>query len=261
MESLTRILCPLPLLLAAAAAWGAGDARPVSETVPKGAMKASSLIGMPVVNRDSGATGRIDELVVDIANNRVHYAVLDMENRRLVQPLERLEIRRGGERAVMPQAPKPGPVAPRAGMALARASTLLGWEIENRAGEDLGRIVELLVEPQSGRIAFAQVQLRNAPAGELRPMPLDGFAMYPMRENLVLEGGSARSSAGDTATAARTKPAGGTAMFRRMDRDHDGFLSDRDLDRPIAERRNWLAIDLDGDGRISLEEFTAMRQQ
>jgi hypothetical protein len=31
------------------------------------------------------------------------------------------------------------------------------------------------------------------------------------------------------------------------------------VDRPIAESRNWMAVDLDRDGRISRSEFTPVR--
>lgn len=226
---------------------GAGAAEPTE------VMEASELIGMPAQDRPSGATGRIVDLVVDLANNRVHYAVLDMENRRIAQPLSRMEIREG--RAVMQAPADPGPVAPRAGMALVRASTLLGWDFENLAGERLGKIVELMVAPQTGRIPYARVQLASAPGGELRRMALDRFAMHPMRENLVLEEVHGRGAAGATTTTVENGQ-----IFRRLDRDKDGYLSERELDRPIAERRNWLAIDLDRDGRISREEFSAMQR-
>lgn len=171
------------------------------------AMQASRLIGMQVRNPHTGARGRIDELVVDLHNNRVHYAVLDMENRLITEPLQRLEFLDGENHALI-ASQEPGPVAPRSGMTLVRASTLLGWEIESEPGIDLGRIVDLVIDPRSGQVAFAAVRLHDAAPAPLRAVPLDAFALYTLRENLVFTGAPNELAAADGFTAARLESAG-----------------------------------------------------
>ena len=252
------------------------------------AMQASRLIGLPVRNARTGATGRIDELVVDLHNNRVHYAVLDMQDRLITEPLQRLEFPAGQDQAQL-ASHDPDPVAPRAGMTLVRASTLLGWEVESKPGIDLGRIVDLVIDTRSARVAFAAVRLHDAAPASLRAVPLDAFAMHMLRENLVFTGERSELAAAEGFTAAKLESAdpafverhaalaerlaapesastGASAgastrtVFRRLDRDGNGFLDGAELERQAAARRSWIAIDLDRDGRISAEEFTAMRE-
>jgi hypothetical protein len=56
------------------------------------------------------------------------------------------------------------------------------------------------------------------------------------------------------AAAGSTAPS--TSLFERLDRNKDGYLSREELDAPEARNRNWIAIDRDGDGRISRSEFS-----
>ena len=45
------------------------------------------------------------------------------------------------------------------------------------------------------------------------------------------------------------------ALFDRLDRNKDGYLTQDELGADEAKRGNWIAIDRDGDGRISRAEF------
>ena len=47
-----------------------------------------------------------------------------------------------------------------------------------------------------------------------------------------------------------------TSLCDRLDRNKDGHLSREELDAAEARNRNWIAIDRDGDGRISRSEFS-----
>jgi hypothetical protein len=50
------------------------------------------------------------------------------------------------------------------------------------------------------------------------------------------------------------------ALFDRLDRNRDGYLTGAELTSPEALSSSWLGVDRDGDGRISRSEFTAVPQ-
>ena len=58
-------------------------------------------------------------------------------------------------------------------------------------------------------------------------------------------------SAGSGASAA----APAQSLFDRLDKNKDGYLTADELSADEANNRNWIAIDLNRDGRISRSEF------
>jgi hypothetical protein len=48
------------------------------------------------------------------------------------------------------------------------------------------------------------------------------------------------------------------ALFERLDKNRDGYLTGAELTSHEALTTNWIAVDRDGDGRISRAEFTAV---
>jgi hypothetical protein len=48
------------------------------------------------------------------------------------------------------------------------------------------------------------------------------------------------------------------ALFERLDKNRDGFLTGTELTSPEALASNWLGVDRDVDGRISRDEFSAI---
>ena len=49
------------------------------------------------------------------------------------------------------------------------------------------------------------------------------------------------------------------ALFRTLDANGDGLLSAQELAAPAASRGNWIAVDRNGDGRITQDEFGLVR--
>jgi hypothetical protein len=48
------------------------------------------------------------------------------------------------------------------------------------------------------------------------------------------------------------------ALFDRLDKNRDGYLTGSELTSQEALTSNWLSVDRDGDGRIARSEFTTV---
>jgi hypothetical protein len=62
-----------------------------------------------------------------------------------------------------------------------------------------------------------------------------------------------------TPQLAMSKRSSTVRMFDLIDRDRDGKLSDAELSSTAAVSSDWVAMDTDGNGHITLAEFTALR--
>ena len=75
---------------------------------------------------------------------------------------------------------------------------------------------------------------------------------------------SGEESASGGATAPRPSfrrdASASQALFDRLDKNRDGYLTGTELTSQEALTSNWLGVDRDGDGRISRDEFTAVPQ-
>ena len=74
------------------------------------------------------------------------------------------------------------------------------------------------------------------------------------------------SSKDDNASGGATAPRPGftrddnasRALFDRLDKNRDGYLTGTELTSQDALSTNWLSVDRDADGRISRSEFTTI---
>jgi Ca2+-binding EF-hand superfamily protein len=69
------------------------------------------------------------------------------------------------------------------------------------------------------------------------------------------------ASAGATAPRPdfrRDNASASQALFNRLDKNRDGYLTGTELTTAEALSANWIGVDRDGDGRISPAEFSAI---
>jgi sporulation protein YlmC with PRC-barrel domain len=119
----------------------------------EGDMRARELIGMPVAGADGEPLGTISGLMLDVRDAGVHYIVLGSasgEDRRFAYRLD--VFRRGGrgltlEGGLERRAPLPG----LEGRDYVRAAELLGRGVEDRIGNTVGRLQDVVVNLYSGR--------------------------------------------------------------------------------------------------------------
>ena len=184
----------------------------VKEVHPQHTMqdeRASKLIGMNVRNAKGEDLGEIKDLVVDVNNERVHYAVLgfggalglgeklfaypvtlfseDTADKKLVLNVEKEKLKNapGFERKNWPDWNNSryrsdveryfGPtVHPRAmpGQSLARASQLIGKNVDDRNGRNAGEIEDLVVNLGNGKVHYAVLDFDKAWSADDKLLPL-----------------------------------------------------------------------------------------
>ena len=69
------------------------------------------------------------------------------------------------------------------------------------------------------------------------------------------------AAAGATAPTMREDPAATRRLFRELDRNGDGYLSDDELFSERGRGTNWAAVDRNRDGRIEPSEFRAYERR
>jgi sporulation protein YlmC with PRC-barrel domain len=162
--------------------------------------RASQLIGMEVRNAQGENLGEINDLVVDVNNERVHYAILafggfmGMGEKLFAYPVRVFSVGRDGEALVLnvekerlKQAPGferdrwpdwtaeegyrgevdryYGPTVqlePRPNMLLRRASELLDADVTAAAGgDDIGDVDDMVVDISNGQVQYVVVDLED----------------------------------------------------------------------------------------------------
>lgn len=186
-------------------------------------VRASKLIGMTVKNAQGETLGKIDDMVVDVNNDRVYYAVLasggvmGLGGKLFAYPIslfrpgagkdelalnvdkDRLKNAPGFERKNWPDWGTQdkyrsdvdkyfGPTVTAKAMPnerLARASTLIGKDVDDREGKDAGEIKDLVVNLGTGRVHYAVLDLDNnwLKSDTLMPVSLKAFTFPAERDS------------------------------------------------------------------------------
>jgi len=180
-----------------------------------GDVRASKIIGKNVENAQGENLGEVKDLIVDIGNQRVHYAVLaaggtlGVGDKLFAYPVSTFKSQADGDKLVLnvdkdklKNAPgfdkdkwpdwtdnryrgevdryfKSDTAKAAPGSArMVRASELIGKNVDDRSGKDAGEIEDLAVNMSSGRVAFAVLDFDKAwsPGDKVLPLPLSAFA-------------------------------------------------------------------------------------
>lgn len=198
-------------------------------------VRASKMIGMSVKNAKGENLGEIKDLIVDVANERVHYAVLqfggflglgeklfaypvrtfktsaDRDDLILNVAEAKLKAAPGFARDSWPDWLTYGSevdryhgqtvaVKPQPGQRLRRASDLIGKDVNDRNGSDVGEIEDIVVNMSTGRIHHAVLEFDRSwnLKDKLIVMPMRGLSFPADRGDLVFNGDKSRL---DTARA------------------------------------------------------------
>lgn len=177
-------------------------------------VRASRLIGMNVYNLQGRKLGDVNDLVIDVSGQQVHYAVLgiggvlgmgeklfalpmralQVQGDRVLADLseERLKLAPSFERKRWPDWNNPrqtepierfhgsgGAVGRGTGARLVRASEILGRDINDTQGGDAGEIEDLVIDLGEGRVRYAVVDFDRAwsPDDKLLALPLETLSL------------------------------------------------------------------------------------
>ena len=171
--------------------------------------RASKLIGMNVRNAQGENLGEINDLVLDVNHERVYYAILgfggalglgeklfaypvslfshDTADNKLVLNVDKEKLKKapGFERANWPDWNRDryrrdvesyfGPTVaakPMANQHLVRASKLIGKDVNDRNGKDVGEIEDIVVNLGNGRIHYAVLDFDKAWSTDDKLLPV-----------------------------------------------------------------------------------------
>ena len=283
-------------------------------------MRASQLIGTNVENAQGENLGEIKDLIIDVNNERVFYAVLEfggflgMGEKLFAYPMrtfkhtgnnmdklvlnvdkEKLKAAPGFARDTWPDWMTYGDEVDRyygetvklkemPDQKLRRASELIGKDVNDRAGKDMGEIDDIIVNMSNGKIQSAVLEFDQSwnLNDKLIPMPMRAFTYSADKEDLVL---NVDKEAIDTkrafdknrwpdlndqtyvvdvdrylTTVVRTAPAGTPeARFMRVDTNNDGVISKVEANSDPSVKKAWKRLDKDKDGIVSRTDFLAYK--
>ncbi len=279
-------------------------------------MRASQLIGKNVENSQGENLGEIKDLVIDVNNERVFYAILEFggflglgeklfaypvrafnqtsaDTDKLVLNVDKDKLKAApgfardswpdwlaygkqvdnyhGETVKLKAIPN---------QKLVRASELIGKDVDDRVGKDMGEIDDLVVNMTSGRIHYAVLEFDQSwnLNDKLISLPLRAFNYVAGDQDLIL---NIDKESIDTkrayqkdrwpeindqnyrvetdrylGTLAKSSTAPGPeALFTRVDSDNDGVIRRSEANANPSVKKAWKKLDKNRDGIVSRVEF------
>ncbi|HLP24240.1 MAG TPA: PRC-barrel domain-containing protein [Acidobacteriota bacterium] len=67
-----------------------------------------------------------------------------------------------------------------------KASKIIGMEVKNRENERVGRVKDIVIDVQSGKVAYAVLSTGFMGSGKLIAVPLDALTLQPGAKNFVI---------------------------------------------------------------------------
>lgn len=68
-----------------------------------------------------------------------------------------------------------------------KASKIMGMEVKNRENERVGRVKDIVIDVQSGKVAYAVLATGFMGSGKLIAVPLDALTLQPGAKNFVID--------------------------------------------------------------------------
>ena len=279
-------------------------------------MRASQLMGKNVENPKGENLGEIKDLVIDVNNERVFYAILEfggflgLGEKLFAYPVryfnptsantdklvlnvdkEKLKAAPGFARDSWPDWLTYGKkvdqyygetvkLKPVANQKLIRASELIGKDVDDRVGKDMGEIDDMVINMNSGKIQYAVLEFDQSwnLNDKLISLPLRSFTYVADNQDLMLnldkesidtKRAYQKDSWPDindenyrvetdrylgTLTKSSSAP-GGEKRFIRVDANNDGVISKTEANSDPSVKKAWKTLDKDKDGIVRRADF------
>ena len=282
-------------------------------------MRASKLIGRNVENPQGENLGEIKDLVIDANNERVFYAILEfggflgLGEKLFAYPVRAFNRSSGNDKLVLDVEKEKLKAAP--GFArdkwpnwltygkqvdryygetvklkalpnqkLIRASELIGKDVDDRVGKDVGEIDDIVLNMNSGKIHYAVLEFDQSwnLNDKLIALPMRAFTYVADNQDLMLNVNKEsidikrayeKESWPDIndnnyrvetdrylgSLANSISMPGVAARFIRVDVNSDGVISKAEAESDPSVKRAWNRLDKDKNGIVSREDFLAYR--
>jgi sporulation protein YlmC with PRC-barrel domain len=263
-----------------------------------GGMSARKLIDMDVVDSKGEALGEIGDVVLDLHNARVHAAVLesggflglgekhyafpisefkpakDKDKLALNVDKEKLKAQKGFEKGKWPamgdeywgrigtkDKAAAGATQPAQKKNLVRASELMGRDVTDKSGKEIGEIKDVILSSDNARIQHLVIDVKGAGQAQVQPKSVslgtgDKLVLDMSADELKRQAKPEKRAGAGTSTGAS---AGATAgkSFTALDRDNDGALSQMEAAADADAKSNFEKLDKNKDEKLSRAEWEA----